>query len=232
MEFTIILVVFTLLYIFLKIVFSVKIKQLKQFEKDEYLDEIVSKYPENKVICKEILEKVNNNTVKIEEDTNSNATLYLVMSNKIFIANLNRSYTRIQTIAHECLHSIQDKKILWSNFIFSNLYLLYFGIIAILGIFKLLQSKMLFISIFLVLGLVYYSIRTYLENDAMIKARFLAKEYMKEKNISTKKEIESVIKKYDELNDMGIKIVNFKFFEGIITKAVILSFIFLIFKEC
>ena len=58
MEFTIILVVFTLLYIFLKIVFSVKIKQLKQFEKDEYLDEIVSKYPENKVICKEILEKV------------------------------------------------------------------------------------------------------------------------------------------------------------------------------
>lgn len=231
MEFTIILVVFTLLYIFLKIVFSVKIKQLKQFEKDEYLDEIVSKYPENKVICKEILEKVNNNTVKIEEDTNSNATLYLVMSNKIFIANLNRSYTRIQTIAHECLHSIQDKKILWSNFIFSNLYLLYFGIIAILGIFKLLQSKMLFISIFLVLGLVYYSIRTYLENDAMIKARFLAKEYMKEKNISTKKEIESVIKKYDELNDMGIKIVNFKFFEGIITKAVILSFIFLIFKK-
>ena len=231
MEFTIILVVLTLLYIFLKIVFSVRIKQLKKFEKDEYLDEIVSKYPENKVICKEILEKVNNNTVKIEEDTNSNATLYLVMSNKIFIANLNRSYTRIQTIAHECLHSIQDKKILWSNFIFSNLYLLYFGIIAILGIFKLLQSKMLFISIFLVLGLVYYSIRTYLENDAMIKARFLAKEYMKEKNISTKKEIESVIKKYDELNDMGIKIVNFKFFEGIITKAVILSFIFLIFKK-
>ena len=229
MEFTIILVVFTLLYIFLKIVFSVKIKQLKQFEKDEYLDEIVSKYPENKVICKEILEKVNNNTVKIEEDTNSNATLYLLMSNKIFIANLYRSYTRIQTISHECLHSIQDKKILWSNFIFSNLYLLYFGIIAILGIFKLLQSKMLFISIFLVLGLVYYSIRTYLENDAMIKARFLAKEYMEEKDISTKKEIESVIKKYDELNDMGIKIVNFKFFEGIITKAVILSFIFLIF---
>ena len=229
MEFIIILVVLTLIYIFLKIVFCVKIKKLKQFEKDEYLDKVVSKYPENTQICEEILKKVNNNTVKIEEDPNSNTTLYLVMSNKIFIANLNKSYTRIQTIAHECLHSIQDKKILWSNFIFSNLYLLYFGIIAILGIFKLLQSKMLFISIFLVLGLVYYSIRTYLENDAMIKARFLAKEYMKEKNISTKKEIESVIKKYDELNDMGIKIVNFKFFEGIITKAVILSFIFLIF---
>ena len=216
MEFIIILVVLTLIYIFLKIVFSVKIKKLKQFEKDEYLDKVVSKYPENTQICEEILKKVNNNTVKIEENPNANTTLYLVMSNKIFIANLNKSYTRIQTIAHECLHSIQDKKILWSNFLFSNIYLIYFIIIAILGI-------------FLVLGLVYYSIRTYLENDAMIKARFLAKEYMEEKGISSKDEIESLVKKYDELNDIGIKFTNFKFFEGIIIKAVILSFIFMIF---
>ena len=80
-------------------------------EKDEYLDKVVSKYPENTQICEEILKKVNNNTVKIEEDPNANTTLYLVMSNKIFIANLNKSYTRIQTIAHECLHSIQDKPV-------------------------------------------------------------------------------------------------------------------------
>ena len=213
MEFIIILVVLTLIYIFLKIVFSVKIKKLKQFEKDEYLDKVVSKYPENTQICEEILKKVNNNTVKIEEDPNANTTLYLVMSNKIFIANLNKSYTRIQTIAHECLHSIQDKKILWSNFIFSNIYLIYFVIIAVLGILKILPYKMLFLAIFLVLGLVYYSIRTYLENDAMIKARFLAKEYMEEKGISSKDEIESLVKKYDELNDIGIKFINFKFFE-------------------
>ena len=229
MEFIIILVVLTLIYIFLKIVFCVKIKKLKQFEKDEYLDKVVSKYPENTQICEEILKKVNNNTVKIEEDPNANKTLYLVMSNKIFIANLNKSYTRIQTIAHECLHSIQDKKILWSNFLFSNIYLIYFIIIAILGILKILPYKMLFLAIFLVLGLVYYSIRTYLENDAMIKARFLAKEYMEEKGISSKDEIESLVKKYDELNDIGIKFTNFKFFEGIIIKAVILSFIFMIF---
>ena len=229
MEFIIILVVLTLIYIFLKIVFSVKIKKLKQFEKDEYLDKVVSKYPENTQICEEILKKVNNNTVKIEEDPNANTTLYLVMSNKIFIANLNKSYTRIQTIAHECLHSIQDKKILWSNFLFSNIYLIYFVIIAVLGILKILPYKMLFLAIFLVLGLVYYSIRTYLENDAMIKARFLAKEYMEEKGISSKDEIESLVKKYDELNDIGIKFINFKFFEGIIIKAVILSFIFMIF---
>ena len=66
-------------------------------------------------------------------------------------------------------------------------------------------------------------------NDEKIKARFLAKEYMEEKGISSKDEIESLVKKYDELNDIGIKFINFKFFEGIIIKAVILSFIFMIF---
>ena len=147
MEFIIILVVLTLIYIFLKIVFSVKIKKLKQFEKDEYLDKVVSKYPENTQICEEILKKVNNNTVKIEENPNANTTLYLVMSNKIFIANLNKSYTRIQTIAHECLHSIQDKKILWSNFLFSNIYLIYFITITILALFKILPYKMMFLTL-------------------------------------------------------------------------------------
>ena len=229
MKFIIILVVLTLIYIFLKIVFSVKIKKLKQFEKDEYLDKVVSKYPENTQICEEILKKVNNNTVKIEEDPNANTTLYLVMSNKIFIANLNKSYTRIQTIAHECLHSIQDKKILWSNFIFSNIYLIYFFAVLIIAIFGKLPNQMACITTLAILGIVYLIVRMYLENDAMIKARFLAKEYMEEKGISSKDEIESLVKKYDELNDIGIKFINFKFFEGIIIKAVILSFIFMIF---
>ena len=38
-----------------------------------------------------------------------------------------------------------------------------------------------------------------------------------------------IVEKDDELNDIGIKFINFKFFEGIIIKAVILSFIFMIF---
>ncbi len=41
-----------------------------------------------------------------------------------------------------------------------------------------------------ILGIVYLIVRMYLENDAMIKARYLAKEYMEEKEISTKEEIE------------------------------------------
>ena len=37
------------------------------------------------------------------------------------IANINKTCTRIQTIAHECVHSIQNRKLLMFNFIFSML---------------------------------------------------------------------------------------------------------------
>lgn len=219
MEFVVVLIFLIVIGIFIKIVFSVDIKKVKEISKNEYLDKITSKYPDNINICKEILKKINNDSVNIVEDKNSNTTLYLVNSNKIFIANLRESYTRIQTIAHECLHSIQDKKMLWTNFIFSNVYLLYFIIINILAICNVLQNKMMFLTILSLGGLVYYVIRAYLENDAMIKARYLAKEYMEDKNISSKEEIENIIKKYDELNKVGIKCVNFQLFFSIIFKC-------------
>ena len=203
-------------------------KKIKELGEDKELDKLTRKYPENVEICKWYLKKLKNKNVKIEEDKNSNATLYLVMSNKIFIANLKESYTRIQTIAHECLHSIQSKKLLWFNFIFSNVYLVYFGVICILALLKILPMKMTFLSIFIVFSLVYYAVRTYLENDAMIKARFLAKEYMQEKAISTREEIDKIVNKYDELNDIGIRCTNFKFLSNILVKIIILAVIFLI----
>ena len=61
----------------------------------------------------------------------------------------------------------------------------------------------------------------------MIKARFLAKEYMQEKRISTKEEIEKIISKYDELNSLGIKFTNFKFLSQILLKIVIILLIFM-----
>ena len=55
---------------------------------------------------------VNNENVKVEEDKDSEASLYIAITNKISIANIQKTYTRIQTLAHECLHSIQDRKLL------------------------------------------------------------------------------------------------------------------------
>lgn len=229
MEYIVLLIIAIIIFIILGIMFDVNIKKIKQIGEDKELDILTQKYPENREICKWYLRKLKNENVKIVEDENSNATLYLVTSNKIFIANLKNSYTRIQTIAHECLHSIQNKKLLWFNFIFSNIYLLYFAIIFLLGIFKVLPYKMLFMAIFLILSLVYYAVRIYLENDAMIKARFLAKEYMEDVKISTKEEIDKIIARYDELNDIGIKFTNFQFLSKILLKVFILVLIFIIF---
>lgn len=230
MEFIVLLIIVIIMYFILKYIFDVNIKKIKEIGENKELDELTQKYPDNIEICKYYLKKLNNENVKIEEDKNSNATLYLVMSNKIFIANLRESYTRIQTIAHECLHSIQSKKLLWFNFIFSNIYLAYFFIICILAIFKILPYKMMFLSILTILGLVFYAVRAYLENDAMIKAKFLAKEYMQERGISSQEEIDKIVRKYDELNDIGIKCTNFQLFSGILFKVIILIVIFMLFK--
>ncbi len=226
MEFIVLLIIMILIYIVLRFMFDVNIKELKRIGEDRELDELTQKYPENIEMCKWYLKKLNNENVKIEEDKNSNATLYLVTSNKIFIANLKNSYTRIQTIAHECLHSIQSKKLLWFNFVFSNVYLIYFVVVCVLAIFKILPCKMLFLSILMLFGFVYYAVRTYLENDAMIKARFLAKEYMQEMKISDQKEIDRIVEKYDELNNVGIRITNFKFLRNVLIKNIILTLIF------
>ena len=228
MEFIVLLIIVIVVYLILRFIFDFNVKKIKELGEDKELDKLTQKYPENVEICKWYLKKLKNKNVKIEEDKNYNATLYLVMSNKIFIANLKESYTRIQTIAHECLHSIQSKKLLWFNFIFSNIYLIYFGVMCILALLKILPMKMTFLSIFIVFSLVYYAVRTYLENDAMIKARFLAKEYMQEKAISTREEIDRIVDKYDELNDIGIRCTNFKFLSNILVKIIILAVIFLI----
>lgn len=229
MEFIILLIIEIIAYIILKFIFDVNIKKVKEIGENKELDELTQKYPQNIEICKEYLKKLNNENVKIEEDNNSNSTLYLVTSNKIFIANLKNSYTRIQTIAHECLHSIQSKKMLWFNFIFSNMYILYFLIICILAILKLLSYKTMFLTIAIILGLIFYAVRSYLENDAMIKAKYLAKEYMEEKNISSRKEINIIVNKYEELNDIGIKCTNFQLISGVLLKTIIITILFMIF---
>ena len=228
MEFIIIAIIAIILSILLGYLFDYNKNKIKHIADDKELDELASKYPSNIEICKKYLKKLENQNVKIEENTESETSLYIAITNKISIANIANSYTRIQTIAHECLHSIQDRKILNFNFIFSNLYILYFFTICILAIFKMLPNKMLFLSIYLLLSMVYYMVRIYLENDAMIKARYIAKEYMEKEKISTPGDINKIVQGFDKINALGIKCVNYKFFLNIIIKLLIFSVICII----
>lgn len=225
MEFIIIGIIAIILSIVLGYLFDYNMNKIKHIADDKELDNLAIRYPDNIEICRRYLKKLNNSNVKIEENKESEASLYIAITNKILIANISNTYTRIQTIAHECLHSVQDRKILNFNFIFSNLYILYFFTICILAIFKMLPDKMMFLSIYLLLSMVYYIVRIYLENDAMINAKYLAKEYMEEEKISTPAEINKIVQGFEKINTLGIKCVNYKFFLNIIIKLLVFSLI-------
>ena len=208
---------------------KMNIKEMKKIALEPELNKIAQKYPKNTEIAKAILEKLKNKTTKIEENKNSEATLYVATQDKILIGNTHDSYTRIQTIAHECLHSIQDRKMLNFNFIYSNIYLIYFAVICILIIIKRLPNEMLYSNIFLILSFIYYVVRVFLENDAMIKAQYLAKEYMEEQEVATKDEIEKVVHGFEQVNKECIKGTNCSLFAKIMVKLVIFNALALIF---
>lgn len=227
MEWIIIISIIAILIIYSMM--KTNVKNLEKIALNEELNKIAKKYPDNMQICQDILKKLGNENVKIEEDKNSDTTLYIAIQNKISIGNTHDSFTRIQTMAHECLHSVQDSKMLKFNFIYSNIYILYFIITVILLILKKLPNEMLFLNIFLILSFIYYVIRIYLENDAMINAEYVAKEYMEEQKISTKEEIEQIIQGLKEINKRCIKWTNGSIFIKIMIKVILFSCLTLIF---
>lgn len=228
MEYIIIIFVLLTILLMLAIIYNYNLKKLKSIalEEEAKFNKITDKLPNNIDICKYILNKIDNKNVKIEEDKKQKTCLYIAVTNKIIIADIKRSYTRVQTICHECLHSIQNKKILLFNFIFSNIYLLYFASILLLGIFNKIPNKTVFFSIMLILSYTFYFVRSYLENDAMIKAQYLAKDYMKELQILSKKEIIDIVNSYEKINSLGIKMTNYKLFFETILKTIIIAIIF------
>ena len=98
----------------------------------------------------------------------------------------------------------------------------------VLGVLKLLPDKMLFLVIYILLVFCSFVVRSYLENDAMFKAKQLAKEYMKEENVCSKEEIDMLIDGFEQINDNGIKGYNYSLFMGIIARIVILAIVFLV----
>lgn len=199
------------------------IKVIKEIGEDKDLNEITNVLPKNEEICKEMLCMLKNENVKVKNgNENSQASLYIVASNSILIANVKNTFTRVQTIAHECLHSVQNKKLLWFNFLFSNVYMLYFLAIYILCLFNKLPNNTIFAIGLIMMSLLLFFVRSFLETDAMTKAKFLAKEYMKsKKDVINDEQIDVVIENYDKINDIGIVITNFSLFAGYLVKVMI-----------
>ena len=231
MNLIIIIMLLAVVLLVLAKVYDINMRKLKQFVEyeEKKFNKLIEGYPSNIEICKYILNKLNNSTVKIVEDKEAKTSMYIALSDKIIIADVKRSYTRIQTIAHECLHSVQKRKMQVFNFIYSNIYLLYFIIVTILAILNKLQDSMLYIAIMILFSYIYYFVRSYLENDAMIKAQFLAREYMQESKYIDNYEIDKIYHGFEELNKGCIKGTNCSLFIGIMIKLVIFNVLALIF---
>ena len=232
MELILVLIILIVVLIIGAIIFELNFKKLKEVGNNPKCDEIISKFPNNKKVCESILEKLDNNSVKIVENNDKTSSLYIAISNTIFIANITKTYTRIQTIAHECLHSVQNRKLLIFNFIYSNVYILYFAISLILTIFNVFKNYELNIIILSVLSFLYYLVRAYLETDAMTRAEFLAKEYLYEYNeknmVCTKEEVEELVNEYKRINRIGIPATNFILFANCILKIIIYTIVAII----
>ena len=226
----VIIIICLITIVLLKVGLNVKIKDIKRIKKigyDKTLNDIAKKFPCNKEICKVMLKMLKNENVQIEESKDSKTSLYIALTNKIIIADIDDTFSRIQTIAHECLHSIQNRKILMFNFIFSNIYLIYFLVATILILFNIGES-LGYIQIFTMLTIIYCIVRCYLENEAMSKASLVAKEYMHDyanKNNIEQEDVNILFENFERLNKIGIPLTNFSIVTINIIKIIFLSII-------
>ena len=206
------------------------IKQIKEIGESRELNSITNVLPENEQICKEILAIIKNENVTIKAgDENSQTSLYIVATNSIIIANIKNTCARVQTIAHECIHSIQSKRLLWFNFIFSNIYLMYFAVITILAVFNKLPNASSYAIVLVMMSILLFFVRSYIETDAMIRARFLAEVYMKSKReLISEENIDLIVGNYDKINDFGVKLYNFKLLFDYLLKVVIFCVVSLV----
>lgn len=225
-----VIIVCVITLILLKIFLNINFKEIKKFEVrgSEELESLSNKFPEDEQICKDILEKLGNKEVKIKKESEYNSCLYTVFNNTITIGKFKQDYMKIQTLAHECIHSCQNKRTLWANFIISNIYLIYFAVILILEFFNKLPNANIHIVILIFLSFIQYILRFTLEYEAMTKARFIAKEYIEEKNVLNKEEKEKLLEEYDKVNNIGIPFMNYYTISMNIVKIMIFSFMVLV----
>ena len=204
-----ILIVMVLLTIVLNV--GIKdFKKLREIVEDEELAKSVKKFPSNTEICKQTLDKLNKEDVKVEEDDSSKTSVYMVLKNKIVIGKAN-VITRIQTVIHECIHSTQYKRLLKFNVIFANINNLYFLIISVLSLFNRISYNTATICLWILalMQIILYAVRSFLETDAMTRAEFITKDYIEKTNYVSKEEKEKIIQVYKDVNKVGIKSYNY-----------------------
>lgn len=216
-----------LLIILLKIFLNINFKEIKklEFRNKEELEKVSKKFSNDEKICNDILSKLDKKDVKVKIEPEYTSCVYTIFNNTITLGKFKQDYMKPQTIAHECIHASQSKRMLWANFIFSNIYLIFFVVISALTFFSKVHNTNVFAIILIFASIVQYILRFTLENEAMIKAKYLAKEYIEEEKILTKDETEKLMEEYDAINRIGIPFTNYYLITMNIIKVIFYAFI-------
>lgn len=225
-----VIIVCVITLILLKIFLKINFKEIKKLEirESEELKNISNNFPEDETICKDILKKFNNNSdIKIKKEQEYNNCLYTVFNNTIIIGKFKQDYMKIQTLAHECIHSCQNKITLWANFIFSNIYIIYFITILILEFFNKLPYANIHIIILIFMSVIHYILRFTLEFEALLKAKYIAKEYIEENKLLNEEDKNKLLEEYEKINNIGLPFVNYYIISMNLIKIIVFSFIVL-----
>lgn len=154
------------------------------------MDNILQKKPED--ICKDILNIVDNENVKIEVDDKSKSSLYVFLTNTIYIANKEiktkskekQNKSKVLVIAHECAHSLQSKLMQCINFALSNIEMILFAIILVARIF--FEKSDMMVNVYAIASILSIIVRLYLEMDATINSVKITTKYMLKNKVKTK----------------------------------------------
>lgn len=151
-------------------------------KENKKLSEISNNFSSNDMICKQMLEILNNKTTNLKLDKDIKNSYYVFLNDTIYLSDREQnktSYLRICTVSHECIHSIQNKIIQVVNFVLSNIEIVAF-IIAFICMICRFNTNIIFYS-YLVLNLLSAIPRLILEIDATIRSSDLSKIYIKSK---------------------------------------------------
>ena len=104
----------------------------------------------------------------------------------------------------------------------------FFIVILILAIFNKLPNTNLFLMVLTGIASIQYIIRNTLELDAMTRAPYITKEYLKENNILTEQEINDLLEEYEDVNRIGIPMTNYSLILKNIVRIIIFCIVILI----
>ena len=143
------------------------------------LNDIILKLPRNKEVAEEILKLLQNENTKCVLDKDIKNSYYVYLNDTMYISDNDKTKndgTRICLVAHECWHSIQSKLLQKLNFIFSNIELVLFVIVAIISFFT---TSSLPVYIYAIINIISLIFRFILEQGAIKNSLIVSKQYLK-----------------------------------------------------